>query len=60
MIIQIALMNAYVAELALKDAARLYLMYVKNECVSDYGGLKFDAEFDHNSFGNGYRDGTKN
>ena len=22
-------------------------MYVKDECVSDYGGLKFDAEFNH-------------
>ena len=42
-------MNAltYAAELALKDAARLYLMYVKDERVSDYGGLKFDAEFNH-------------
>jgi len=42
-------MNAltYAAELALKDAARLYLMYVKDERVSAYGGLKFDAEFNH-------------
>ena len=34
-------MNAltYAAELALKDAARLYLMHVKDECVSDMAGL---------------------
>ncbi len=39
----------YAAELAIKDSARLYLMYVKDERVSDYGGLKFDAEFNHNA-----------
>lgn len=37
----------YATELALKDSARLYLLYVKDERVSDYGGLKFDAEFNH-------------
>ena len=37
----------YATELALKDSAKLYLLYVKDERVSDYGGLKFDAEFNH-------------
>ncbi|MBE7446917.1 MAG: universal stress protein [Planctomycetia bacterium] len=37
----------YATKLALKDSARLYLLYVKDERVSDYGGLKFDAEFNH-------------
>lgn len=35
---------AYAAKLAIKDSARLYLIYVKEEHASDYGGLKFDAE----------------
>lgn len=37
----------YAAKLAIKDAARLHLMYVKDEHITDYGGLKFDAEFNH-------------
>ncbi|WP_347272984.1 universal stress protein [Candidatus Kuenenia sp.] len=35
---------AYAAKLAIRDTARLYLIYVKEEHTSDYGGLKFDAE----------------
>lgn len=37
-------MNAlgYAVKMAIKDSARLYLMYV--ECVFDYGGLKFGYE----------------
>lgn len=38
---------AYATELALKDSARLYLLYVKDEHVSDYGGLKFGADFNY-------------
>ncbi len=39
-------MNAltYAAELAIKDAAVLYLMHVVDNHVFDYGGLKFGAE----------------
>lgn len=31
----------YAVKMAIKDSARLYLMYVEIECVFDYGGLKF-------------------
>ncbi|MDN3511457.1 MAG: universal stress protein [Candidatus Jettenia sp. CY-1] len=40
-------MNAlgYAVKMAIKDSARLYLMYVEDdECVFDYGGLSFGYE----------------
>lgn len=39
----------YAVKMALKDSALLYLMYVEDEGVFDYGGLRFDTEHNPDS-----------